>query len=82
MFLEFLLPVYYAFSRQHLTSNPIVSSELSMPPEEETRLFDQLKARIEEFNQKDRQAVIRAKEERDKWLQIKSEAKDKKSSNP
>ena len=36
------------------------------------------KARIEEYNQKDRQAVIRAREERDKWLQIKNEAKDKK----
>ena len=52
-----------------------------MPPEEETKLFNQLKARIEEYNQKDRQAVIRAKEERDKLLQIRSEAKDKKSSN-
>lgn len=51
-----------------------------MPPEEETRLFDQLKARIEEYNQKDRQAVIRAKEERDKWLQVRSKAKDKNSS--
>ena len=82
MFLEFLRPVYYHFSSQHLTSIPIFSSEFGMPPEEETRLFDQLKARIEEFNQKDRQAVIRAKEERDKWLQIKNEAKDKKSFKP
>ena len=52
-----------------------------MPPEEETRLFEQLKARIEEYNQKDRQAVIRAKEERDKWQQVKSEARDKKSTD-
>lgn len=52
-----------------------------MVPEEENSLFDQLKARIEEYNQKDRQAVIRAKEERDKWLQIRSQAKYKKSSN-
>ena len=58
-----------------------MSSELGMPPEEETRLFDQLKARIEEYNQKDRQAVVRAKEERDKWLLIRSKAKDKKSPN-
>ena len=52
-----------------------------MPPEEETTLFDQLKARIEEYNQKDRQAVIRAKEERDKWLRVKSKARDKDRSN-
>jgi hypothetical protein len=52
-----------------------------MPPEEETRLFDQLKARIEEHNQKDRRAVIRAKEERDKWLLVRSKAKDKNRSN-
>ena len=47
-----------------------------MPPEEETRLFDQLKARIEEYNQKDRQAVIRAKEEREKWFRLRTEARD------
>jgi hypothetical protein len=64
-----------------LTSIPTFSCDLAMPPEEESRLFDQLKARIEEYNQKDRQAVIRAKEERDKWLQIRCKAKDRKSSN-
>lgn len=48
-----------------------------MSSEEETRLFDQLKARIDEHNQKDRQAVVRAKEERDKWLQTKVEANEK-----
>ena len=52
-----------------------------MPPEEETKLFDQLKARIAKHNQKDRQAVIRAKEEREKWLQIKSKARDKSRSD-
>jgi hypothetical protein len=52
-----------------------------MPPENDTRLFDQLKARIEEYNQKDRQAVDRAKEERDKWLQTKSDAQEEDISN-
>lgn len=52
-----------------------------MPPEDESRLFDQLKARIEEYNQKDRQAVVRAKEEREKWLQTRSEAEDKNCSD-
>ena len=56
------------------------SSELGMPPEEEIKLFDQLKARIEEYNQKDRQAVIRAEQERDKWRQIRTKTKDNKSS--
>ena len=51
-----------------------------MPPEEEIKLFDQLKARIEEYNQKDRQAVIRAEQERDKWRQIRTKTKDNKSS--
>ena len=48
-----------------------------MPPENETTLFDQLKARIKKYNQKDRQAVDRAREERDKWLQTKNEAQEK-----
>ncbi|MFW2366440.1 MAG: hypothetical protein ACN4GW_08480 [Desulforhopalus sp.] len=52
-----------------------------MPPENDTGLFDQLKARIEEYNQKDRQAVDRAKEERDKWLQTKSDAQEEDISN-
>jgi ATP-dependent protease HslVU (ClpYQ) peptidase subunit len=52
-----------------------------MPPENDTSLFDQLKARIEEYNQKDRQAVDRAKEERDKWLQTKSDAQEEDISN-
>jgi hypothetical protein len=55
-------------------------SESGMPPEEEIKLFDQLKARIEEHNQKDRQAVIRAQQERDKWLQIRTKTKDNKRS--
>ena len=52
-----------------------------MPPEEDTRLFDQLKARIEEYNQQDRQAVLRAREEREKWFQLRSEARDKNRSD-
>ena len=52
-----------------------------MPSEEETRLFDQLKARIEKYDQKDRRAVIRAKEEREKWQQLRCKARDKKNSN-
>ena len=47
-----------------------------MSPEDEPRLFDRLKARIKEHNQKDRQAVDRAKEERDKWLQAKNGAEE------
>ena len=48
-----------------------------MLPEDETRLFDQIKARIEEYNQKDRQAVERAKDERDKWIQTKIDTNEK-----
>lgn len=53
-----------------------------MPPEEESRLFDQLKARIEEYNQKDRQALRRAQEEREKWVQLRVEAREKNRSEP
>ena len=49
--------------------------------EDETRLFDQLKARIEEYNQKDHQAVVRANEEREKWLETKSKAQEKNPSD-
>ena len=44
-----------------------------MPSEDEARIFDQIKARIGEHNQKEFQAIARGKEERDKWLQAKKE---------
>ncbi len=47
-----------------------------MSSEDEVRIFDQIKARIEEHNQRDYQAIARGKEERDKWLQAKSESSE------
>ena len=44
-----------------------------MPSDYEPDWFDRLKARIEEHNQRDLQAIARASEERDKWLQAKNE---------
>ena len=39
-----------------------------MSSDHESEWYDRLKARIEEYNQRDRQAIARASEERDKWL--------------
>lgn len=50
-----------------------------MPSDYESEWFDRLKARIEEQNQRDLQAVARAREERDKWLQAKNEDSERSS---
>lgn len=42
-----------------------------MPFDYESEWFDRLKARIEEHNKRDLQAIARAREEREKLLQAK-----------
>ena len=43
----------------------------------EVKIPEQLLARIEEYNQRDYQAMARGKEERTKWLLAKSKGKEK-----
>lgn len=47
-----------------------------MSSEFESDWFDQLKARINEFNQKDLQAIARAREERDKLQKSRDKEND------
>ena len=44
-----------------------------MTSDRDSDWFERLKARIDEYNQKDLQAIARGREERDKLLQAKDE---------
>lgn len=48
-----------------------------MITENESGCLDQLKVRIKEYNQKDKQAVARGKQEREKWYQSTKDSPEK-----
>lgn len=50
-----------------------------MTSDHESKIFDQLKARIEELHSEESQAIVRANEEREKWIEANKGSIEKKS---
>lgn len=47
-------------------------NRIPVSAEREAQIISQLRARIEEYNRKDYQAVVRGRKERAKWLQTRN----------
>lgn len=59
-----------------MPSNQLPSYRLATSFDDNVQILEKVRARIEELNLEDHQAIVRSQQERDRWLQAREEMEE------
>lgn len=59
-----------------MPSNQLPSYRLATSFDDNVQILEKLRARIEDLNLEDHQAIVRSQQERDRWLQAREEMEE------